>query len=239
LTRWICHRGFAYGVAENSLQAFQKAVAAGVTVLETDLRSTKDNKILLCHDDDLARVTGKPIKIEEVEYKNLASLRLHDGQPIMTFDDLVTEFSTTGWIFDLKPPFVERTALALRAWAEVHQSYEWLVSNVRYLFWSKRDQKIFLRYFPDVECLARREQCYRAGLAALSSLPFGHGIVTGRTYSLPPRFMGVSLFEKKMVSYYHEKGAKVIAYLPERDDDVRKAFNAGFDEIISNYIPSD
>ena len=41
---------------ENTLQAFLHSNKVGVDVIETDVRITKDGKILICHDDKFDRL---------------------------------------------------------------------------------------------------------------------------------------------------------------------------------------
>jgi glycerophosphoryl diester phosphodiesterase len=54
----IAHRGGAGLWPENTLYAFQHAVAMGVHVLETDMRSTADGALVLIHDPTLHRTTN-------------------------------------------------------------------------------------------------------------------------------------------------------------------------------------
>lgn len=53
LPRILAHRGFARRAPENSLTAFQDALDAGATHLETDVRITADGVAVLVHDPDL------------------------------------------------------------------------------------------------------------------------------------------------------------------------------------------
>ena len=53
----VAHRGLAAGLPENSLAAFRHAIAQGVEVIETDLRSTRDGEIVLLHDATVDRTT--------------------------------------------------------------------------------------------------------------------------------------------------------------------------------------
>ncbi|MBM3763442.1 MAG: hypothetical protein FJW36_24795, partial [Acidobacteria bacterium] len=46
----IAHRGGASHWPENTLEAFRGAIAAGITILETDTVLTKDNRLALNHD---------------------------------------------------------------------------------------------------------------------------------------------------------------------------------------------
>lgn len=47
----LAHRGLAIATAENSLEAFEAAIAAGATHIETDVHLTSDGYAVLFHDD--------------------------------------------------------------------------------------------------------------------------------------------------------------------------------------------
>ncbi len=53
----IAHRGDPAAAPENTMPAFQAAVAHGADVLELDLRLTADNEVVIFHDDTLDRTT--------------------------------------------------------------------------------------------------------------------------------------------------------------------------------------
>lgn len=76
--RYYAHRGLHSGdgtVPENSLTAFRLAVREGYGV-ELDVHITKDDRIVVFHDDDLERMTGVAGKIERFTYPELLELRL-------------------------------------------------------------------------------------------------------------------------------------------------------------------
>jgi glycerophosphoryl diester phosphodiesterase len=55
----VCaHRGHSVGAPENTLPAFQAAVDRGATVLEIDVVLTRDDAIVLVHDEILDRTTN-------------------------------------------------------------------------------------------------------------------------------------------------------------------------------------
>lgn len=76
--RYFAHRGLHTGdgvAPENSLTAFRMAAKEGYGV-ELDVHITKDDQIVVFHDDDLLRMTGKEGKIEDFTYEQLLELRL-------------------------------------------------------------------------------------------------------------------------------------------------------------------
>jgi len=87
------HRGDVQNYPENSLEAILSAIMLGADMVEIDIRLTKDNVMVLMHDDTLTRTTdwkykhgknGLPNtpKIEEWTYEQLCELRLlNQGKP--------------------------------------------------------------------------------------------------------------------------------------------------------------
>lgn len=53
----IAHRGWSSVFPENSLPAFAAAISAGADEIEFDVRLTKDNVPVLCHDETVDRVS--------------------------------------------------------------------------------------------------------------------------------------------------------------------------------------
>ena len=56
----IAHRGDSAAHLENTLLAFEEAIAAGADLIETDLRLRLDGIVVCGHDRDLARVARLP-----------------------------------------------------------------------------------------------------------------------------------------------------------------------------------
>lgn len=54
------HRGFSGRYPENTMPAFEAAVALGVDILEFDLRGTRDGVPIVLHDPTLARTANQP-----------------------------------------------------------------------------------------------------------------------------------------------------------------------------------
>ncbi len=80
--RNFAHRGLHepdQSLPENSLQAFEEAVRLGYGV-ELDVRITKDGKIVVFHDDELARACGLDCRVEDLNWEELSALRLFGTQ---------------------------------------------------------------------------------------------------------------------------------------------------------------
>ena len=77
--RWA-HRGLhsaQSGIPENSMAAFRAAVREGYGI-ELDVHLSKDNKIVVFHDDTFDRVCAKSGTVEETDYREMRSYTLLD-----------------------------------------------------------------------------------------------------------------------------------------------------------------
>jgi glycerophosphoryl diester phosphodiesterase len=234
---WISHRGYHAAALENTREAFDAAIQAGFTHLETDLRTTADGHLVLHHDPELTRTFANSLVVEKTSLRELQSLRSPHGHRLLTFDEFIESYAGFSWTFDIKPESAGPTLLGLHTWAQRKKAESWLNEQARFLCWSSRAERYLRQLFPQARTLAREVECYRAGLAVLSGMPFVGGIRSGRTYSIPRYFAGRDLFTKFFAEAYHKRGARLLAYLPPRDEDAKAAVDAGFDEILTNHLP--
>jgi phosphatidylglycerol phospholipase C len=71
----VAHRGFCAALPENTMPAFGAALAAGAHAIETDLHLTADGVVVLSHDATLRRCFGRPERVADLDYADLARLR--------------------------------------------------------------------------------------------------------------------------------------------------------------------
>jgi glycerophosphoryl diester phosphodiesterase len=88
----FAHRGGTSHHPENTLAAFRHAVELGYTYLETDVHATADGVLVAFHDPDLARTCGRPGRIDELPWSEVAEARVDGREPIPLFEDLMEEF---------------------------------------------------------------------------------------------------------------------------------------------------
>ncbi|MDQ0112297.1 glycerophosphoryl diester phosphodiesterase [Paenibacillus harenae] len=70
----FAHRGASAYCPENTMAAFAKALALGATGIETDVQRTRDGKIVLIHDESLARTAGLNQFVKDTDYDEVAKL---------------------------------------------------------------------------------------------------------------------------------------------------------------------
>lgn len=68
------HRGASGTAPENTMAAFEKAVALGAHGIECDVQMTKDGKIVICHDETIDRTSNGKGFIKDMTYEEIRSL---------------------------------------------------------------------------------------------------------------------------------------------------------------------
>lgn len=68
------HRGASGSAPENTMSAYNKAIAFGANGIECDVQMTKDAKLVICHDETIDRTSNGKGFIKDKTYKELMSL---------------------------------------------------------------------------------------------------------------------------------------------------------------------
>lgn len=130
----ICaHRGNNAHFPENTVPAFLSAVELGVAQVELDVYYTKDKKMIVMHDDDVARTTTGKGLIREKTLAEIKSLGIRfqgkvvDDVRVPTFEEVVSVLPKNIWINihvkDNKVDLILEIAAYLKKEGRLHQSF--------------------------------------------------------------------------------------------------------------------
>ena len=72
------HRAMHTKYPENSLAAYQHSIDNGIDIIETDVRTTKDGKLVLMHDGSLDRTTNGKGRLRDYTFAELKNFSLID-----------------------------------------------------------------------------------------------------------------------------------------------------------------
>ncbi|HRN29999.1 MAG TPA: glycerophosphodiester phosphodiesterase family protein, partial [Terrimesophilobacter sp.] len=100
--RVLAHRGLAIEAPENTLLAFAKALAMGVTHIETDVHASVDGVAVIAHDDTLERVAGRKVRVDQLTMAELRRVDLGEGQGFCSLADALDAFPDARFNIDLK-----------------------------------------------------------------------------------------------------------------------------------------
>ena len=81
------HRGASARETENTAAAFQRARTDGADGVELDVLLSATGEVMVFHDDDLARLAGRPERIADLPYRALREVKLPGGTTIPTLEE--------------------------------------------------------------------------------------------------------------------------------------------------------
>lgn len=93
------HRGSSLYYPENTFISIENAIKEGADYVEVDVRLTKDNKVVLFHDNTLKRINGSDRSIEEMNLKDIQNIDngsykslKFKGEKIPTLEEVFVNF---------------------------------------------------------------------------------------------------------------------------------------------------
>src|SRR5690606_815042 len=113
------HRGASKELPENTLEAFERALAIGADAIETDAHMTRDGRIVLSHDPTGERLAGVSRAIRDATLSELATWNVcgrHGGTyRIPTLDEALASFPRVVFNVDAKQTVPDMIPALLRA----------------------------------------------------------------------------------------------------------------------------
>ncbi|MCP8323861.1 MAG: hypothetical protein L6N96_06780 [Candidatus Methylarchaceae archaeon HK02M2] len=85
----IAHRGASAYEPENTLRAIVKALDIHADMIEVDVRSSKDNQIVVIHDEKVDRTTNGSGYVKDLTLKKLKNLNAGKGEVIPTLKEVI------------------------------------------------------------------------------------------------------------------------------------------------------
>jgi glycerophosphoryl diester phosphodiesterase len=102
----IAHRGASGGHPENTLLAFEQAVAQGADALELDVRATADGIPVVMHDTTVDRTTNGRGPVAGLSLVEIRRLYAGAGELVPTLEEVLTRFGQTPLLIEIKNPRV-------------------------------------------------------------------------------------------------------------------------------------
>lgn len=121
----LAHRGGAFHPEleglENTIAAFEHAVALGYTYLETDVHVTRDGVLLAFHDSVLDRVTDRSGAILDLTLAQVREASVGGREQVPTLAELFERFPHARFNIDIKS---EGAVVALADFVSAHDAWE-------------------------------------------------------------------------------------------------------------------
>ncbi|MCY4728256.1 glycerophosphodiester phosphodiesterase family protein [Nocardioides sp. STR2] len=228
----IAHRGGMALAPENTLAAFGRATALGLTHLETDVRTTRDGHVVCFHDPTLRRVTGHPGRVADLDLADLRRLRVAGTDRIPTLTEAMASFPHARFAIDLKDEAsIGAMARMLRAnpgWAE-----RVLVAGA----WSRWLDRLRAEAPGVTTALGWRSlttliACSRGGVR-----PPGlrTDVLAGGAFAhVPIRLGRLPVHSERVIRRAHELGIRVVVWTVDDPATMRALLDMGVDGIITD-----
>jgi len=108
----IAHRGASAYEPENTLMAFRRAVEMGCDMIEMDVRLTKDDQIIVIHDDSVDRTTNGKGKVRYKTLEELKGLDAGKGERIPTLAEAIDAIGNeAGIVAEIKENGMEKVVI--------------------------------------------------------------------------------------------------------------------------------
>jgi glycerophosphoryl diester phosphodiesterase len=225
----FAHRGASGLAPENTRAAFQLALEAGVDGIEVDVQLTGDRQLVICHDEEISRVSNGRGKIRDYTLEALNRFDFgswfdarYGGQKIMLLDDLFNLVRGRETMINVEikgdpgdhPLLVEKLALLLERY-----QMEWRV--------------IVSSFFHSALSLFRQRSprtslgvLYECG--PLEPWLMAESVGAG---ALHPRWRFVT---QELVAQAHERGYRINAWTLDSAGDLEQAMEWQVDGIVTN-----
>ena len=99
------HRGDSYNYYENTMEAFRAAIRSGVEMIETDVHLTKDDQLVLIHDNTVERTTDGRGWIKDMTLAELRKFNAGGSEEwlsIPTLEELLQLLKESGTLLNLE-----------------------------------------------------------------------------------------------------------------------------------------
>ncbi len=222
----IAHRGASGEAPENTIVSFQRAIAQGTDVIETDARLSEDREIVLIHDETVERTTDGRGKVSQLTLKEIKNLdagswfgKEFSGEKIPTLSEALEVIrGRTKLNIEFKgkdPLLVPKVTNLLKEEGFIKEA---ILSSFDYSF---------------IEEAKRLEPRITTGLLFATPSQRGKSFPYWKWADLIlPRY---NLISKKLVEKVHGEGLKVIVWTVDEPEKIKRLIDLGVDGIASNY----
>jgi glycerophosphoryl diester phosphodiesterase len=225
----LAHRGFALDVPENSLAAFERALAVGADALECDVRATKDGVAVVAHDETLLRVFGDERRVDEVDYSELREIGGLPAVSVVSVADALHAFPSAKFNIDVKS--VDVVAPLARAITEAGATDRVLITS-----FSGSRRRRTLALLPGVATSASADVVVPVVLLCALGMPIVARWVFQRTriLQIPTTVLTINVASPRMLSRLHHAGFIVQFWTINSVDEMRQLAHAGADGIVTD-----
>ena len=222
--RVFAHRGLHTTAPENTASAFQAAVDAGVTFIETDVVGAKDGIAIISHDTTLDRVSDRTGRVDSFTAAELAEVDL-GGEGFITLAHALEQFPDVRFNIDVKDDAAIDGVVSA-----VHDAGA--LDRVLLTSFSAARRRAVTRRLPAVASSASSTEFL--ALSTALRLGFTPPLPLIHAFQIPEKANGLTFVTEQLVDRYHRAGLEVHVWTVNDEATMRRLLAMGVDGIVTD-----
>lgn len=224
--RFCAHRGVSALMPENTLPAFAAALALGADEIEFDVRLTRDQKLVVSHDNTLERISDGVGQLSDFTLEELKKLNIgvkHGWQ--ISFCDLEEVFRqfANKIIFNIHIKEAGPEGYLIKELAKLVEKYQ--AYDTVYFAGSPNELAWMLRVAPQISRVAIQ-------LPSDSIRIFD----MAKKYRCAGVQFWFGMFDQALVEKMHEEGIFCNVFYADTPEGYKEYFDMGIDTILTNRM---
>ena len=220
----IGHRGSKGYIAENTLESINHAILLGVDGIEIDIFKCLSGELVLSHENDLKRLTGKSGQLEKLTLNELKKILVVGKYEIPTLTDVLRRIRT--------PLFVN---IELKGLNTAQATSKIIVDLSKSTSWRLENFIVSSFYWDELEQFRSIDKNTPVGVLASKSMSINEAIEFGKKINAQAIHPNFKLLNEKTVKKIKNNGFKIYTWTVNDKDDINFMKKLKVDGIISDY----
>ena len=220
----IGHRGSKGYIAENTIESINHAILLGVDGIEIDIFKCLSGELVLSHENNLKRLTGKSAQLEKLTLNELKKFLVFGKYKIPTLKDVLTIIKT--------PLFVNIELKGLN----IAQATSKIISDISTsTSWSLEHFIVSSFNWDELEQFRSIDKNTPVGVLVSKSMSINKAIEFGKKINAQAIHPNFKLLNDKTVKKIKNNGFKIYTWTVNNEDDINFMKKLKVDGIISDY----
>ena len=220
----IGHRGSKGYVAENTLESINNAISLGVHGIEIDIFKCLSGELVLSHENNLKRLTGKSGQLEKLTLNDLKDFLVAGKYKIPTLNDVLIKIES--------PLFVN---IELKGSDTAGATSKIIADFSRRTSWNKENFIVSSFNWNELEKFRSTDNNTPVGVLVSKSTSMNEAIEFGKKINAQAIHPNYQLLDEVTVKKIKDNGFKIYTWTVNNRDDINFMKKIKVDGIISDY----
>ena len=220
----IGHRGSKGYVAENTLESINNAISLGVHGIEIDIFKCLSGELVLSHENNLKRLTGKSGQLEKLTLNDLKDFLVAGKYKIPTLNDVLIKIES--------PLFVN---IELKGSDTAGATSKIIADFSRRTSWSKENFIVSSFNWNELKKFRSIDNNTPIGVLVSKSISINEAIEFGKKINAQAIHPNYQLLDEITVKKIKNNGFKTYTWTVNNKDDINFMKKIKVDGIISDY----